>query len=337
MMGQSAPTPGDRSEGWWAGGPGRNPVLARFHQNVATAIVGKDEVIDLVVTCLLARGHVLIEDAPGLGKTMLARAIAQSLAATFKRIQFTPDLLPSDVTGVSIYNPQDRAFEFRPGPVFAHVLLADEINRTSPRTQSALLEAMEERQVTVEGRTYPLPNPFFVIATLNPIELTGTYPLPEAQLDRFLMRVSIGYPGAEDETRILAMNVETEPITSVGPVLPVEDLVHLQQEVRKVSVAREVQEYVVAVSRASREHPSVRLGLSPRGSLALMRAAQAHSFLRGARYVTPDAVKAVAVPVIAHRLILDPEHDAIESERRTIVEEILRAAPVPVLPHAGEG
>jgi MoxR-like ATPase len=310
------------------------PALARLHRNVATAIVGKDEVIELVIAGMLARGHVLIEDAPGLGKTLLARAIAQSLAATFKRIQFTPDLLPADVTGVSIYNPQERTFEFRHGPVFANVLLADEINRTSPRTQSALLEAMEERQVTVEGRTYPLPVPFFVVATLNPIELAGTFPLPEAQLDRFLMRVSIGYPGADDEARILGMHVDSDPIASVGPVLSLDELVALQDAVRKVAVAPELREYVVAMSRASREHPAVRLGLSPRGSLAIMKAAQARAFVRGGRYVTPDDIKAVAHAVIGHRLIVDPEREAIEAERASIVDEILRATPVPVLPSA---
>jgi MoxR-like ATPase len=307
--------------------------LVRLHRNIATAIVGKDDVIDLVIAGILARGHVLIEDAPGLGKTLLARALAQSLDATFRRIQFTPDLLPADVTGVSIYNPQERTFEFRHGPVFANVLLADEINRTSPRTQSSLLEAMEERQVTVEGRTWPLPNPFFVVATLNPIELTGTFPLPEAQLDRFLMRVSIGYPAADDEARILAMHAVDEPIASVGPVLTVEDVLEMQRSVRKVMVGQEVLRYVVAISHASRAHPGVRLGLSPRGSLALMRAAQAWAFVRGGRYVAPDDVKAIARAVIGHRIILDPEREATESGRAAIVDEILRAAPVPVLPH----
>jgi MoxR-like ATPase len=309
-------------------------ALARLQRNIAGAIVGKDEVIDLVIVGLLARGHVLIEDAPGLGKTMLARALAQSISATFKRIQFTPDLLPTDVTGVSIYNPEQRVFEFRPGPVFTHVLLADEINRTSPRTQSSLLEAMEERQVTVEGRTYALPVPFFVVATLNPIELTGTFPLPEAQLDRFLLRVSLGYPAVDDETRILGMHVESEPIASIAPVLSVEELVALQAAVRKVAVAEEVRRYIVDVSRASREHPAVRLGLSPRGSLSIMKAAQARAFVRGGRYVTPDDVKSIAPAVIGHRLIVDPEREAVEAERASIVDEILRATPVPVLPHA---
>ncbi len=310
------------------------PTLRRLCDNIASVIVGKDDVIRMVVAGLLARGHVLIEDAPGLGKTLLARALAQSVAASFKRIQFTPDLLPADVTGVSVYNTQDRVFEFRHGPVFANVLLADEINRTSPRTQSSLLEAMEERQVTVEGRTYPLSAPFFVIATLNPIELSGTFPLPEAQLDRFLMRLSIGYPAAEDEIRILAMQIEDEPIATIRPCITLEDLIRMQDAVRKVRVAPEIQEYIVAIARASRENPAVRLGLSPRGSLAMMRAAQAHAFLGGARFVAPDDVKAVASAVIGHRLSLDAEREAVGSDRATIVDEILKAAPVPILPHA---
>ena len=287
----------------------------------------------MALTALIARGHVLIEDAPGLGKTMLARAIAQSLDSSFKRIQFTPDLLPSDVTGVSVYHPEKQQFEFHPGPVFTQVLLADEINRTSPRTQSALLEAMEERQVTVDGNTYALTEPFFVLATQNPIELDGTYPLPEAQVDRFLMRLELGYPAADDEVRILQAQTSTHPIESLQPVVKVEEMRELQSSARAVSVSLEVQRYIVDLVSSTREHPDVRLGISPRGSLALMHAAQAHAFIQELNFVSPDAVKAVAPYVLAHRLMLDQHREYTGLSRQDIVSRLLQEIPVPTLPH----
>jgi len=289
----------------------------------------------MAITALLARGHVLIEDAPGLGKTMLARSLAQSLDASFKRIQFTPDLLPSDVTGVSIYHPEKRAFEFHRGPVFAQVVLADEINRTSPRTQSALLEAMEERQVTVDGETHMLPSAFFVLATQNPIELDGTYPLPEAQIDRFLMRIELGYPAPEEEVRILAAQVESHPIDSLRPVMDLDELAGLQSRVRAVEVSPAMQAYIVNLVAGTRRHAAVRLGISPRGSLSLMRAAQAHAFLHSLPFVPPDSVKAVATAVLAHRLVLDPHREYTGLSRGEIIDRLLEDTDVPTLPATG--
>jgi len=309
------------------------PRVKAIFDNVRSVIFGKDDVILNALAALIARGHLLIEDAPGLGKTMLARAIAHSLHATFKRIQFTPDLLPSDVTGVTVFDPAHQKFEFFPGPIFGQVLLADEINRTSPRTQSSLLESMEERQVTVDGKTYPLPSLFFVVATQNPIELEGTYPLPEAQLDRFLMRIELGYPAPEDERRILEEQVEEHPINRLEPVLEVDELLELQRRARQVHVGVEVQEYIVSIANATRRLPEARLGVSPRGGLALQRAAQAHSFLHGHRFVTPDAVKAVALQVLGHRIILDPQKEYSGVSRRSLIEKVLSETPVPTLPH----
>jgi MoxR-like ATPase len=309
------------------------PRLQALFDNVRKVIFGKDDVIQLALAALLARGHLLIEDAPGLGKTMLARAIAQSLHAKFKRVQFTPDLLPSDVTGLTVFDPAHQKFEFFPGPIFAHVLLADEINRTSPRTQSSLLESMEERQVTVDGKTHALPDPFFVIATQNPIEVEGTYPLPEAQLDRFLMRIELGYPEPEEERRILAEQVEEHPIHRLQPILDVEELLALQRRVREVRVGPEVEEYIVAIATATRRSPEVRLGVSPRGSLALMRAAQARAFLAGRSYVTPDHVKATALEVLSHRIVLDPHREQTGLSKRKLIQKALGEVPVPALPH----
>jgi MoxR-like ATPase len=306
--------------------------LKALSDNVKKVIVGKDEVIKLAITALVARGHLLIEDAPGLGKTMLARAIAQSLHASFKRIQFTPDLLPSDITGVSVFDPARQRFEFFQGPCFAQVVLADEINRTSPRTQSSLLEAMEESQVTVDGKTHRLPEPFFVVATQNPVEVEGTYPLPEAQLDRFLLRIELGYPRPEEEVRILAERIQQQPIHSLEPVLEIEDILAVQREAREVRVAVEVLEYIVAIVGATRRNPGARLGVSPRGGLALLWASQAHAFLLGLAFVTPDSVKAVAPHVLAHRILLHPEKEYAGFSAKDLIAEVLSEVPVPLLP-----
>nr|MBC7245927.1 MoxR family ATPase [Chloroflexota bacterium] len=297
--------------------------------NVEKVIVGKHEVIELTVICLLCQGHLLIEDVPGVGKTMLAKAIAKSIGCTFKRIQFTPDLLPSDVTGVSVFNQKTRQFEFRPGPVLSQIVLTDEINRATPKTQSALLEAMEERQVTVDGVTYPTPRPFLVIATQNPIEYEGTFPLPEAQLDRFLMRVSLGHPAPSDEITILEAQQYQHPIENIDQVITAEELLQAQEEVKEVYVDSLVKEYIVELVNASRKHPDVYLGASPRGSLALFKTAQARAVLEGRDYATPDDIKALAEPTLAHRLIISPAARIKNVDQRSIVDELLHSVPVP--------
>ncbi len=309
------------------------PRSAALFENVRKVILGKDEVIKLALTTLVAQGHLLIEDAPGLGKTMLARAIAQSLHAKFKRLQFTPDLLPSDVTGVTVFAPARQDFEFFPGPIFTQILLADEINRTSPRTQSSLLESMEERQVSVDGTTHKLPAPFFVIATQNPIELEGTYPLPEAQLDRFLMRIQLGYPSADDELRILTAQVHEHPIDHLESVMQVDDLLTLQKNARRVKLGVEVQRYIIELVRATRKSKETRLGVSPRGGLALMRASQAHSYMHGFSFVSPDSIKRVAPFVLAHRILLDPHAEYTGLTTNQVIRRILKEVPVPTLPH----
>ena len=307
--------------------------LQKLLTNIRRVIVGKDSVIELAVAALLARGHVLIEDRPGLGKTMLARAIAQSIGATFHRVQCTPDLLPSDVTGVSIYRPGREEFEFVPGPVFTQVLLVDEINRTTPRTQSALLEAMEERQVTVDGDARPLPDPFFVIATQNPVELTGTFPLPEAQIDRFLVQLELGYPKVDEEVRILAGQIDEHPIEEIEPVISAEEVLSLQAAARRIHIAPELLRYIAEISAATRRRPYVQLGVSPRGSLAMMRAAQAYALLHSVDHVTPDIVKKIAPAVISHRLVLHAQR-RVGGTSDTIVSEVLADVPVPTLPGA---
>lgn len=299
-----------------------------------TVLVGKDPVLKLAMTCIFARGHLLIEDVPGVGKTMLARALAKSVRADFRRIQFTPDLLPSDVSGVSVFHPKLQQFEFHRGPVFTHVLLADEINRASPRTQSALLESMEERQVTVDGKTHPLEEPFFVLATQNPIELDGTYPLPEAQLDRFLMRIEIGYPVPEEEIQVLAGQMTRHPIEDLEPVMDRTELIEAQSQVREVRVSAEVQKYIVQIVAATREHADVQLGISPRGGLALMRASQAHAWIHGVSYVAPDSVKAIAESVLSHRLVLHPHREHTGLTKKTVLTSILESVAVPTVPHA---
>jgi MoxR-like ATPase len=297
--------------------------------NVEKVIVGKRAEVQLAVVALLCQGHVLIEDVPGVGKTMLAKALARSVGCTFKRVQFTPDLLPSDITGVSIYNQKSQEFEFRAGPVITQILLADEINRATPKTQSALLEAMEERQVTVDGQTHALPRPFMVLATQNPIEYEGTFPLPEAQLDRFLLRITLGYPSKSDEIIIMDRQQLTHPIEETCKVMDATELASLQEAVNRVYVDPAVKEYLVSVVEATRVHADVYLGASPRGSLGLFRAGQAWAALQGREYVTPDDIKSLAVPVLAHRLIVSPAARVRNLNPVALVEEVLEGIPVP--------
>jgi len=296
---------------------------------IETVIVGKRKVIDLALTALLANGHVLIEDIPGVGKTTLAKAIARTLGCAFKRVQFTPDLLPSDITGTSIFNQQNSEFEFREGPVFANVVLADEINRATPKTQSSLLECMEERQVTVDGTSHMLPQPFFVIATENNIESYGTYPLPEAQMDRFLMRLSMGYPDKAEEASILARQTRDNPLDFLGTSASQPEIIRLQEEVRNIFVDRTIRDYIVEIVSATRQHPQVQLGASPRGSLALMHAVQAHAALHGRTYVLPDDVKTLAGPVLSHRIIMRPEARMRYANSDAIIVDVLERVPVP--------
>lgn len=301
----------------------------RVIDNVSTVIVGKQSAIELVVIALLSSGHVLIEDVPGVGKTTLAKSIARSLGLTFNRIQFTPDLLPSDVTGVTIFNQQTSEFEFRHGPVMSQIVLADEVNRATPKTQSALLEAMEENQTTVDGKTYALPDPFLVFATQNPIEYEGTFPLPEAQLDRFLMRVSLGYPDREHELQILGDRQHEQPIDTVQQVIDANDIRSIQEAVQHIYVDELVSGYIVDLIRATREHPDIYLGASPRASLGLFRSGQALAAIRGRGYVVPDDVKHLAEAVIAHRIIVSPAARIRNIDTRNIVSDVLTSVPVP--------
>ena len=304
-------------------------VANRIIDNVATVIVGKRDAIELVVVALLADGHILIEDVPGVGKTTLAKAISRSVGLSFKRVQFTPDLLPSDVTGVTIFNQKTREFEFREGPVMAQIVLADEVNRATPKTQSALLEAMEERQITVDGTTYTLPEPFLVLATQNPIEYEGTFPLPEAQLDRFLMRVNLGYPERVDELQVLSAQQRERPIDDIQQVVTLEEVFAAQEAVKDVYVDPLVSNYIVDISRATREHNDVYLGASPRGSLGLFRAGQAMAAVGGRDYVVPDDVKRLAESVLSHRVIVSPAARIRSVDTRSIVAGILDFVPVP--------
>ena len=301
----------------------------RVIQNIEKVIVGKRSSVELAVVSLLCQGHLLIEDVPGVGKTMLARSLARSLGCTFSRIQFTPDMLPSDVTGVSIFNQVSRQFEYRPGPVMAQVVLADEINRATPKTQAALLEAMEERQVTVDGVTHILPRPFMVLATQNPIEYEGTFQLPEAQLDRFLLRIRLGYPDMEDEIRVLDRQQHTHPIVDLEQVASLEELLEAQKGVKDIYVAPPVKRYIVELSRQSRQHNEVYLGASPRGSLALYRTGQARAAMKGRDFVLPDDIKALAQSALAHRVILGPAARLRDLSAEQVVGEILDSLPVP--------
>jgi len=298
-------------------------------ENVGRVIIGKREVIELVVVGLLSQGHILIEDVPGVGKTMLARALAKSLGCSFRRIQFTPDMLPSDVTGVSIFNQKTREFEFRPGPIMAQIVLTDEINRATPKTQAALLEAMQELQVTVDGVTYPLPHPFLVLATQNPIEYEGTFPLPEAQLDRFLMRIHLCYPDQEDEIAILDSQQYEHPLTHIERVVDVEALAVAQEKLKDVYVDPLVKRYIVDIITQTRRHPDIYLGASPRGSLALYRTGQAQAAMLGRDYVIPDDIKALAAPTLAHRLIVSPSARLKDVTGDAVMREILSTLPVP--------
>lgn len=304
-------------------------ISTRLIENIGLVIYGKRNEIELAVTGLLAQGHILIEDVPGVGKTMLAKSIARSLGCSFNRLQFTPDMLPSDVTGVSIWNPQSREFEFRAGPVMAEIVLADEINRATPKTQSALLEAMEERQVTVDGITHALPELFQVLATQNPVEHEGTFPLPEAQLDRFLMRITLGYPPTEEEERVVESQQLRHPIENLGPVATAREVLDAQKAVREVHVEPGIRTYSVDLAARTRTLPDVHLGASPRGSLGLARAAQARAVIAGRDYVTPDDVKAVAVPVLAHRLLLSPSAQLKGITPKSLIDQIVNDTPVP--------
>jgi MoxR-like ATPase len=301
----------------------------RIIENISRVIVGKQHALELLLVTLLADGHALIEDVPGLGKTLMAKSLARTIGGAFKRVQFTPDLLPADITGFNIYDQQSSRFTYQPGPVITNILLADEINRTIPRTQSSLLESMEERQVTVDGQTHLLPHPFFVMATQNPIELEGTFPLPEAQLDRFLLKLRLGYPEKEEEISILERFRGLDPLGSLGAVASPEEITGLQGERRKIRISLPVREYIADIVRATRANTSLRFGASPRGSLGLMRAGQALAALRGRDFVLPDDIKQLAVPVLAHRLILTDEERLRGGTAEHLLMEIIGRMPVP--------
>ena len=305
-------------------------TAAKIRDHIALVIVGKNEIVDLALVALLCEGHILFEDVPGIGKTTLAKALARSLGCVFRRIQFTPDLLPSDVTGLAVYNQKTQEFEYRAGPLMAQIVLADEINRATPRTQSALLEAMQERQITVDGDTKFLPRPFLVLATQNPIELEGTFPLPEAQLDRFFIKLALGYPSAEEENTILLRFERNDPLENLQPIVTAETILEMQRAVRTVRVEASVRDYVIALVRATRAHESVELGSSPRGSLYLYHAAQAFAALNGRDFVLPDDVKYLAPFILTHRLIISAQTRLRGRDAEQIVKEVIEAVPVPV-------
>ena len=307
-------------------------VMKQIVNNVETVIIGKRDEIYYTLVALLSNGHLLLEDVPGVGKTMLIRALAKTINSEYKRIQFTPDLLPSDVLGVSIYNQKTQEFEYRPGPIMANVVLADEVNRTSPKTQSALLEAMEESHVTVDGVTYALPKPFFVMATQNPIEYEGTFPLPEAQLDRFMLKMNMGYPKPEEELKMLEKLQSTigHPIDQLQPVIQIEQLVELQQKASEIYVDESIQQYIVNIMEATRENSSIYLGASPRGSIALLKAAKAFAFIRGRSFVVPDDVKKMVNPTLSHRIILKADARLSGLTVNQVLDRILKEVVVPI-------
>ncbi len=304
-------------------------LAQKISANVGRVILGKPREIQIALAALLCQGHLLIEDVPGVGKTMLARAFAKSLGCSFKRIQFTPDLLPSDVTGVSMFNQKTREFEFRPGPILAQIVLTDEINRATPKTQSALLEAMEERQVTVDGVTYPVPHPFLVIATQNPIEYEGTFPLPEAQLDRFMLRAHLGYPANHDEMAMLDTQQHTHPIQALAQVATAAELTQAQSAIQDVYVDTLIKEYILALVTATRQHPDIYLGASPRGSIALYKTAQARAAMEGRDYVIPDDIKLLVEPALAHRVIISPAARLKNVDARVVMQELIHSVAVP--------
>jgi MoxR-like ATPase len=307
-----------------------NPIIEKILLNIEKVMIGKRNVAELSLIALLADGHVLLEDVPGVGKTMMVRALAKSVNANFRRIQFTPDLLPSDVTGISIYNPKEMEFQFRPGPLMGNIILADEINRTSPKTQSALLEGMEEASVTIDGTTHRLEKPFFVMATQNPIEYEGTYPLPEAQLDRFLLKMKMGYPEVDEEIEVLNRAQKVPPIEDLHPVIDLEGLIALQKEIKEVYVDPTIKRYIVDIVNLTRNFAGVYLGASPRGSIALMKTAQAYAFMYGRDYILPDDIQYLAPFVLSHRIILKSEakFDGISAEE--IVTRVIARIPVPI-------
>jgi len=308
-------------------------VVSQLQRSIARAIYGKEDAIQLALITLLARGHLLIEDVPGVGKTTLAQALAKSFHCTFQRIQFTSDLLPSDVLGVSVYNSESHDFEFRPGPIFANVVLADEINRTTPRTQSALLEAMNEAQVSMDGKTQPLPQPFLVVATQNPVEHHGTYPLPESQLDRFLMRIKMGYPSLETEREILRKRIGVDPLQSLEPVADLQEVIAMQEATARVKVDSSLHDYALEIVNRTRKTDLLTLGVSPRGTLMLQRAAQAKAFLDGREYCLPDDFKQLAVPVFSHRVVVSLRHASLQKKSETtesVLRDIVASVPVPL-------
>lgn len=307
-----------------------HPAAERVLKNIEKVMIGKRKVAELSLVALLAEGHVLLEDVPGVGKTMMVRALAKSVGAQFRRIQFTPDLLPSDVTGVSIYNPKEMEFQFRPGPIMGNIILADEINRTSPKTQSSLLEGMEEKSVTVDGVTHRLEKPFFVMATQNPIEYEGTYPLPEAQLDRFLLKLKMGYPDVQEEIEVLNSLEKLSPIEDLEPAIELDELRMLQAQIKEVHVDKTIKRYIVDIADRTRTHGNVYLGVSPRGSIALMKAAQAYAFIHGRDYVLPDDIQYLAPLVFEHRIILKSEAKFEGVTPEEVIDRIISRTPVPV-------